>query len=219
MKPETEFVRKPRPIGPRREEILAAALRLFSEHGMRAVTTRQIAAAVGISQPSLYAFFPNKQALVEEVCTRAFEELTARITAGLDALKRGNANICKLGRIYVDFGLANPDAYRLAFMAEKPEPTQAVSSGNDPMLAAGLKAFYLLREAVGLTVGAGLPPQELELLAQSQWAALHGLVSLLLARPNFPWRKQNRLIEFHIERVFGQPVGESSRGGTLKAKR
>jgi hypothetical protein len=70
------------------------------------------------------------------------------------------------------------------------------------MLEAGLKAFFLLREAVGLTIGAGLPPQELELLAQSLWAALHGLVSLLLARPNFPWRKRNRLIEFHINRVF-----------------
>jgi AcrR family transcriptional regulator len=177
-------------------------MKLFSEYGMNAVTTRQIAAAVGISQPSLYAFFPNKQALEAEVCTRAFEELTARITAGLDALKRGKSNIHKLGRIYVDFGLAHTDAYRLAFMVEKPEPGSAGVSGDDPTLIAGLKAFYLLREAVGLTVGASLPPQELELLAQSHWAALHGLVSLLLARPNFPWKKRNRLIEFHIARVF-----------------
>ncbi len=60
-------------------------------HGMQAVTTRQIAAAVGVSQPSLYAFFPNKQALEAEVCTRAFEELTSRTTAGLAALKRGGS--------------------------------------------------------------------------------------------------------------------------------
>ncbi|HEY0309179.1 MAG TPA: TetR/AcrR family transcriptional regulator [Acidobacteriaceae bacterium] len=202
MKSGPESARKPRPVGPRREEILAAALKLFGEHGMHAVTTRQIAAAVGISQPSLYAFFPNRQALEAEVCTRAFEELTSRITAGLAALKRGNSGICKLGRIYVDFGLENPDAYRLAFMVEKPDPVSIVSGGEDPILAAGLKAFHLLREAVGLTVGSGLRPQELEFLAQSQWAALHGLVSLLLARPNFPWRKRNRLIEFHISRVF-----------------
>jgi AcrR family transcriptional regulator len=206
MKSGKEFARKSRPIGPRREEILAAALKLFGEHGMQAVTTRQIAAAVGISQPSLYAFFPNKQALEAEVCTRAFEELTSQITAGLAALKRGGSDICKLGRIYVDFGLAHPDAYRLAFMVEKPDLVPAVSGGDDPVLSAGLKAFYLLREAVRLTVGKDLPPQELELLAQSLWAALHGLVSLLLARPNFPWRKRNRLIEFHINRVFAPVV-------------
>jgi AcrR family transcriptional regulator len=208
MRSGTKFARKPRPIGPRREEILAAALKLFGEHGMHAVTTRQIAASVGISQPSLYAFFPSKQALEAEVCTRAFKELTLRITAGLAALKRGSSDIRKLGRIFVDFGLTNPDAYRLAFMVEKPDLVPAVSSGDDPILSAGLKAFSLLREAVGLTVGAGLPPQELELLAQSQWAALHGLVSLLLARPNFPWRKRNRLIEFHINRVFARVVCE-----------
>jgi AcrR family transcriptional regulator len=219
MKSTTESVRKARPTGPRREEILAAALKLFGEHGMHAVTTRQIAAAVGISQPSLYAFFPNKQALEAEVCTRAFEELTARITKGLGALKRGKSDICRLGRIYIDFGLANPDAYRLAFMIEKPDPAHAIGSGDDPILTAGLKAFYLLREAVGLTIGACLPPQELELLAQSLWASLHGLVSLMLARPNFPWRKQNRLIEFHIARVCAQAVSETLRGGTVNAKR
>jgi len=136
---------------------------------------------------------------------------------GLEALGRGKSDICKLGRIYVDFGLANPDAYRLAFMVEKPDPVHAI--GGDPMLAAGLNAFNLLREAVGLTVGAGLPPQELELTAQSLWAALHGLVSLLLARPNFPWKKQSRLIEFHVARACAQAVSETSRGGTVKAKR
>jgi AcrR family transcriptional regulator len=183
---------------------------------MHAVTTRQIASAVGISQPSLYAFFPNKQALEAEVCTRAFEELTTRITTGLAALKRGSSDIYKLGRIYVDFGLAHPDAYRLAFMVEKPDLAGATSSGDDPVLEAGLKAFLLLREAVGLTVGAGLPLQELELLAQSQWAALHGLVSLLLARPNFPWKKRNRLIEFHLTRVFTGVVSEHMRAQLMR---
>jgi AcrR family transcriptional regulator len=203
-----KFARKPRPIGSRREEILAAALKLFSEKGVHAVTTRQIASAVGISQPSLYSFFPNKQALEAEVCTRAFEELTLRITEGLEALKRGSCNICDLGKIYVDFGLTHPDAYRLAFMVEKQGQVPTVSSGYDSILAAGLKSFYLLREAIGLTFGAGLPPHELEILAQSLWAALHGLVSLLLARPNFPWIERNHLIEFHITRVLARDICE-----------
>ncbi len=202
MKVKTKLPRKPRSVGFRREEILAVALKLFSEHGMHAVTTRQIASAVGISQPSLYAFFPNKQALETEVGTRAFEELTSHITKGLDALKRGTCDIRDLGKIYVDFGLAHPDAYRLAFMVEKPSQVATVNGSEDPILAAGLKAFYLLREAVYFSFGARLKTGELELLAQSLWAALHGLVSLLLARPDFPWNKRNRLIEFHINRVF-----------------
>jgi hypothetical protein len=104
-------------------------------------------------------------------------------------------------------------------MVEKPDLVPAVSGGDDSVLSSGLKAFYLLREAVRLTVGKDLPPQELELLAQSLWAALHGLVSLLLARPNFPWRKRKRLIEFHINRVFAPVVPETYSCGAQGAKR
>lgn len=204
MKVGTQRSGKSRPGGSRREEILAAALKLFGEYGVHAVTTRQIAAVVGISQPSLYAFFPNKQSLAAEACTHVFKDLTARLTAGIAALKRGNYDVCELGKIYVEFGLTCPDAYRLAFMVEKRDLAPDVSAGGLPILAAGLKAFDLLREAVGLTIGAALPPEQRELLAQSVWASLHGLVSLLLARPDFPWSERCRLIEIHVARAFGQ---------------
>jgi AcrR family transcriptional regulator len=200
----TKVSGKPRPGGSRREEILVAALKLFGEHGVHAVTTRQIAAAVGISQPSLYAFFPNKQTLAAEACTRAFEDLAERLTVGIEALKRGDCNVRDLGKIYVDFGLTHPAAYRLAFMVEKRDLAPDASAGGLPILAAGLKAFDLLREAVGLTIGAALPSEEFEPLAQSLWASLHGLVSLLLARPDFPWSDRCRLIELHVARAFAQ---------------
>ena len=52
--------RKAKGAGPeRREEILAAALRLFGQYGLYGVSTRQIAQAVGVSQPTLYAYFAS----------------------------------------------------------------------------------------------------------------------------------------------------------------
>ncbi|GAB4073810.1 TetR/AcrR family transcriptional regulator [Barrientosiimonas marina] len=45
------------------EQILNAAQQLFMEKGYRAVTTRDIAAKCGISQPALYYHYPNKQTL------------------------------------------------------------------------------------------------------------------------------------------------------------
>ena len=65
----------------RREEILAAALSLFTEFGIYAVSTRQIAQAVGISQPTLYAYFPTKDDIGHELQDRAFA-LLARKLAG-----------------------------------------------------------------------------------------------------------------------------------------
>ncbi|HEX2483821.1 MAG TPA: TetR family transcriptional regulator [Myxococcota bacterium] len=48
-----------------REEILFHAARLFARQGITATTTREIAAAAGLRQPSLFHWFPHKDAIVE----------------------------------------------------------------------------------------------------------------------------------------------------------
>ena len=42
------------------EQILIEASRLFAERGFSSTTTREIAQAAGIQQPSLYYWFPTK---------------------------------------------------------------------------------------------------------------------------------------------------------------
>lgn len=192
--------KKPKGAGPeRRQEILAHALTLFSEHGAHRVSTRQIAAAVGISQPSLYAYFPTKQAIVDEVCEHAFSRLTARMQAVLHP-GHGPEVMPDLARVYIDFGLSEPDAYRVAFMIEATH--EIAGEEPDPALKAGLKSFAVCRGAIAQAYGAGLPEAEIDILAQSIWASLHGLVSLLIARPSFPWGDKARLVETHIERLL-----------------
>lgn len=54
----------------RRAAILDEAVKLFSEKGFRGVTTRELAAAVGVTEPVLYQHFETKRdlyrALIEE---------------------------------------------------------------------------------------------------------------------------------------------------------
>ena len=50
-----------------RERILIEASRLLAVNGYSGTTTRDIAAAVGISQPSLFFHFSNKLSIVEEL--------------------------------------------------------------------------------------------------------------------------------------------------------
>jgi len=51
----------------RRGEILDAALGVFAEKGYEAGTMREIAAAVGVSEPALYRHYAGKEALFEEL--------------------------------------------------------------------------------------------------------------------------------------------------------
>lgn len=177
----------------RREHILAEAAQLFVSHGIAEVTTRRIAQAVGISQPSLYAHFASRDAIMVELCRRAFATLASRLAAA-DSLGGTPAErLERLSREYVDFGLSEAAAYRVAFMLEKPNEDEADKA---VVLEAGGAAFATLVALFTQTHGAAGV-----MAAQSTWASLHGLVSLLLARQEFPWVDRDALIEHHIASV------------------
>lgn len=59
-----------------REAIVQAALRMFTEHGAQVAMDR-IAAAAGLRVGTLYRHFDDRQALVEHVAIRAFEDFLA----------------------------------------------------------------------------------------------------------------------------------------------
>ena len=66
---------------PTRERILVEASRLFATRGFLGTSTRDIATAFGIQQPSMYSHFASKQAIAEELLRRD-------LTAGMDAMRR-----------------------------------------------------------------------------------------------------------------------------------
>ena len=61
--------------GNTRQEILDAALELFSVQGFEATSISQLAEAVGIRKASLYSHFENKQAILD---TLKFNEIFPR---------------------------------------------------------------------------------------------------------------------------------------------
>jgi len=179
----------------RREQILDEAQRLFLDHGLEAVTTRQIAQAVGISQPSLYAHFANRDAIAVELCIRAFQQLAQRL-GEVDASLTGANRVRELCRAYIAFGLEQPAAYRVAFHADIAVDDE---SGMHRGLEAGISAFSILRQAYADIIA---DHAQAEVAAQSVWAGIHGLVSILLTRPEFPFADLRQLVDAHIDRLL-----------------
>ena len=60
--------------GNTKQEILEAALELFSVQGFEATSISQIANAVGIRKASLYSHFENKQAILDELVQEVMEQ-------------------------------------------------------------------------------------------------------------------------------------------------
>ena len=183
----------------RREEILDAAQGLIAQKGVNAVSTRQIAEIAGISQPALYAYFTTKDDIAAELCVRAFAILGQRMAEARVNYTPTTENFDRCLRVYIDFGLDHPDAYRVAFMLEKSVDGSFLEKTGGKPMAAGQEVFQVFVEMVGELHARGLMAGDDVMAAtQSLWAGLHGLVSLLIARPEFPWIERETLIATHV---------------------
>lgn len=69
----------------RRASILDAALALFSERGFRGTTTRELAAAVGVTEPVLYEHFRTKGELYAAIIDHKSKAALERISELRDA--------------------------------------------------------------------------------------------------------------------------------------
>lgn len=67
----------------RRSAILESAIQLFSSRGFRGVTTRELAASVGVSEPVLYQHFPSKRELYTAIIEASKDEGYATALEGL----------------------------------------------------------------------------------------------------------------------------------------
>jgi hypothetical protein len=117
------------------------------------------------------------------------QEIYARGDAPLVTLRKGM-------RAYVEFGLENPSFYRLAFMSPPEFKAEAYLSEGSK----GTALFRSLRGSVEQCVRLGqFRPIDVDLGAQVLWTMNHGVTSLLITNPNFPWADREALIERVID--------------------
>src|SRR5688572_21432171 len=78
-----------RKISPeRRRRILDAARYLVLRQGLRATTMEAIAREAGVAKPTLYSYFPDKEAVFQGIV----EELMAAVLKGFDAALNGEGD-------------------------------------------------------------------------------------------------------------------------------
>jgi TetR/AcrR family transcriptional regulator, repressor of fatR-cypB operon len=120
----TAGARRGRPrVGDKRRLILDAALRMFAERGYHGTSVPEVAEAAGIGVGTMYRYFDNKDALVNEVYRDAKLRLRAALLDGMPAtdrytLDQGRAWFSELWRRLAAFAKAEPDAFRFLEMQD-----------------------------------------------------------------------------------------------------
>lgn len=198
------IARRPNPRGQGgrlREEIVEAATALLAETGdVRQLTLRGVAKRVGIAATSVYLHFADVEQLAAAVAERCFQDLTT----AEDAAERGiddpvHALLARC-RAYCRFALEHPGHYRVMVQVD----LSLVRADAFDQLP-GRRSFGALVRAIERCLDAGAaradsPPARLAALV---WAAEHGLVSLRMARPRFPWPPLDGLVGEAVGRLVG----------------
>src|SRR6185295_9673272 len=148
--------RAPRGSGEQlREEILDAATALLLETGhAKAVSIRSVAQRVGVTSPSIYLHFADKDALLDAVCAQYFQKLDGQMQSAAAGCTTTVELLHALGMAYVRFALKTPVLYRIATMGEPRSPSDV-----DTVLANS--AFVHLRAVVQTMIDDGIyPPRD-----------------------------------------------------------
>jgi AcrR family transcriptional regulator len=183
-----------------RQQILDAAREVFAKEGYESVSMRKIAQKIEYSPTTIYLYFTDKTDLLNCLCeqiytrlARTFDRIEREETDPLKRLRRGL-------RAYIDFGLRNPDHYRVAFLLES--GPMFANQARDESSTVHKAYKYLLRTVGECITDRKLRPADVVAVSQALWAGVHGLTSLLIIHPEFPWARRNMLIDTLLDGII-----------------
>jgi AcrR family transcriptional regulator len=173
-----------------RQKILDAARALIMRDGFAALTMRNIASKIEYSPAAIYLHFRDRDEIAKELSREGYAQLYEALKPAAD-ITDPRERLMEIGRAYVQFGMENPETYRLIFMDYNYLAVVFGGDNQDAADEASRGSFNLLMEtAAALPTRTDATPQQ---IAETLWAGVHGIVSLKLTCPVFPMSTAGQL--------------------------
>jgi AcrR family transcriptional regulator len=179
-----------------RDDILAGATRLLEDTGNEeAVTLRAVARQVGISAPSIYAHFGDREAIVDAIVDAAFADFNAAIHSAIEDSSGPLARLRAGCAAYLRFAEERPNRYKILFerqiLVDVPqEPGPAIRTESFDALVG------CLQDCIDAGISASTDPQ---LDSMAIWVALHGYATLHALVAGFPWPETGVMLDRIID--------------------
>ncbi len=124
--------RKRLPAEERELQILRAATRVFARSNYRVAGTAEIAREAGISEPTIYKYFPSKKALFLRILGRTGERILENWNqVGRSGQADPALTLREMGRVYLKGLRRHRDELKIQF--------QALAESDDPEIARQLR--------------------------------------------------------------------------------
>lgn len=174
-----------------RRIILDAAAELTAESSFSGFSVRALVDRCGYSAPTIYHYFGDKHGLLDALVEDSLQTLVRdmrEVPISVDPIETLRA----LTLCFGNWGLDNPTYYHLL--------TQPRAVDASPLESGEVSAGMLTEPLAKLVEKGRIDESEIDLLRQSLWACLHGLISLPAIRPDLDWKKD--LLETSVDRIL-----------------
>ncbi|HKI45035.1 MAG TPA: TetR/AcrR family transcriptional regulator [Balneolales bacterium] len=161
-----------------RELILDTTRNLLTRDGYNSLSMRKIAKTAGCGLGTIYIYFENKDVLIHDLIDEGFEKMYLSLRETVEKEKEARLRLAAFIRAYIHFGLQNPEFYEIMYLLH-PERMQRYPREKYRRARRSLELLESLIKEVG-SKKSGLGKEQL--LSYSIWSALHGAVTIILAK-------------------------------------
>ncbi len=159
-----------------RQRIIKTALKLFMKEGLDNVSMRGIADKIEYSPGAIYSYFKDKAEIIHAIHDEGFEKLYA-LQKTLNPIKDPFERLGKMGRLYMQFALENPDYYDLMFIAKG----VAIKITEKQEWNIGQRSYDYLRDTVKECIEEGyMIESDVDSATFAVWGFVHGMASLII---------------------------------------
>lgn len=166
----------------RRQGILDAAARVFSERGFDAASVNEIAERAELNVATLYYYYPAKELLYLGVLERAIQIVVPELEEAARSTDDPRERLFRFFKSYVSFLLTYPEAQAVFRCLQ----TKPIEPGNDETAEMIERAYAGTRRSMGVLVRAIVDGMEKGVFSVDDpretcavvWASLNGLVQM-----------------------------------------
>lgn len=165
-----------------REELVTQGLAILEAQGLAALTMREIARRLGVTQTAPLHHFESKTALLAAIAALGFRMLFEERMEALKDKRETDERLMAVMLAYVDFARAHPALFHLMHGPEIPDKS-VFPELND----AAIRSYGVLETAVAdyLLAREGSMERRRE-ATLAAWTACHGLAHIMTSPQNTP---------------------------------